>query len=201
MDHVFGSRWLIDELRQLGFSISYDEFGRYKQVFYATGQHRRCVSSDGPNVHTVGRRQCRSQYSNPWNGGDRNVFGKESFVESTCCSKSQRKVAQMVVDKGIPIHQYIGPPRQSLSNVVFEPILTLQFPHISPPAVYYSNVLWQFLNRSNDKMPNLSGFMQHVFRTQLTFDSVVDHLYKCTVSMPGTNGSHRYRFSLVTGFS
>ena len=138
MDHVFGSRWLIDELRQLGFSISYDEVGRYKQ---------------------------------------------------------------MVVDKGIPIHQYIGPPRQSLSNVVFKPILTLQFPHISPLPVYYSNVLWQFLNRSNDKMPNLSGFMQHVFRTQLTFDSVVDHLYKCTVSMPGTNGSHRYRFSLVTGFS
>ena len=31
MDHVFGSRWLIDELHQLGFSISYDEVGRYKQ--------------------------------------------------------------------------------------------------------------------------------------------------------------------------
>ena len=31
MDHVFGSRWLVDELSRLGFSISYDEVNRYKQ--------------------------------------------------------------------------------------------------------------------------------------------------------------------------
>ena len=31
MDHVFGSRWLINELSQFGFSISYDEVNRYKQ--------------------------------------------------------------------------------------------------------------------------------------------------------------------------
>ena len=30
-DHVFGSRWLIDEKSRLGFSISYDEVNRYKQ--------------------------------------------------------------------------------------------------------------------------------------------------------------------------
>ena len=31
MDHVFGSRWLIDEMSRLGFSISYDEVNWYKQ--------------------------------------------------------------------------------------------------------------------------------------------------------------------------
>ena len=31
MDLVFGSRWLIDEMSRLGFSISYDEVNRYKQ--------------------------------------------------------------------------------------------------------------------------------------------------------------------------
>ena len=31
MDHVFGSRWLVEELSWLGFSISYDEVNRYKQ--------------------------------------------------------------------------------------------------------------------------------------------------------------------------
>ena len=31
MDHVFGSRWLINELSWLGFSISYNEINRYKQ--------------------------------------------------------------------------------------------------------------------------------------------------------------------------
>ena len=31
MDHVFGSRWLVNELSRLGFSISYNEVNRYKQ--------------------------------------------------------------------------------------------------------------------------------------------------------------------------
>ena len=30
-DHVFGSRWLIDELHQVGFSASYSEVTRFKQ--------------------------------------------------------------------------------------------------------------------------------------------------------------------------
>ena len=30
-DHVFGSRWLIDELFKLGFTISYSEVNRFKQ--------------------------------------------------------------------------------------------------------------------------------------------------------------------------
>ena len=30
MDHVFGSKWLINELLRLGFSITYDEVNRYK---------------------------------------------------------------------------------------------------------------------------------------------------------------------------
>ena len=31
MDHIFGSKWLINASSQLGFSISYDEVNRYKQ--------------------------------------------------------------------------------------------------------------------------------------------------------------------------
>ena len=31
IDHIFGSRWLIDELHKLGFSVSYDEVKLFKQ--------------------------------------------------------------------------------------------------------------------------------------------------------------------------
>jgi len=31
MDHVFGSKWLINEFSHLGFSVSYDEVVKYKQ--------------------------------------------------------------------------------------------------------------------------------------------------------------------------
>ena len=31
VDHIFGSRWLIDQLNKLGFCVSMDEMTRYKQ--------------------------------------------------------------------------------------------------------------------------------------------------------------------------
>ena len=31
LDHVFGSRWLAEQLSRLGFCISYEEVTRYKQ--------------------------------------------------------------------------------------------------------------------------------------------------------------------------
>ena len=32
MDHMFGSRWLIDELFRLGFSVLYNEVNRFRQA-------------------------------------------------------------------------------------------------------------------------------------------------------------------------
>ena len=37
VDHVFGSRWLIDELNQLGFSVSYNEVLRFRQSAVTEG--------------------------------------------------------------------------------------------------------------------------------------------------------------------
>ena len=31
MDQIFGSKWLINELSRMGFSLSYDKINRYKQ--------------------------------------------------------------------------------------------------------------------------------------------------------------------------
>ena len=38
MDQVFGSCWLVDELSQLGFSVSYDEVTWYKQSVLQDGK-------------------------------------------------------------------------------------------------------------------------------------------------------------------
>ena len=35
LDHVFGSRWLIDELYKLGFCVSYREIAKFKQEVVA----------------------------------------------------------------------------------------------------------------------------------------------------------------------
>ena len=36
VDHIFGSRWLIDELFKIGFSVSYSEVNRFKQSIVQT---------------------------------------------------------------------------------------------------------------------------------------------------------------------
>ena len=41
MDHMFGSRWLVNELHRLGFSISYDEVIKYKHSVYCNRKMQR----------------------------------------------------------------------------------------------------------------------------------------------------------------
>lgn len=52
MDHVFGSRWLIDELSRLGFSITSDEVSRYKQSVIQTESLNNLLSEYFPGTFT-----------------------------------------------------------------------------------------------------------------------------------------------------
>lgn len=45
MDHVFDSKWLINELSRLGFSISCDEVTRYKQSVLLTDEDTKATSA------------------------------------------------------------------------------------------------------------------------------------------------------------
>ena len=76
MDHIFGSKWLINELSRLGFIISYDEVNRYIQsmiennniidmqkdlleiafVKYSTDNvnHNKCTIDGKGNFHGMG---------------------------------------------------------------------------------------------------------------------------------------------------
>ena len=71
IDHIFGSKWLINQLSRLGFSISYDEVARHKQSViqsenpdnflaeYLPGTFTQWVA-DTWHLYPVGCRQCRS---------------------------------------------------------------------------------------------------------------------------------------------
>lgn len=52
MDHVFGSKWLINELSRLGFSISYDEVVKYKQSVIQTETVENVLSEYIPGTFT-----------------------------------------------------------------------------------------------------------------------------------------------------
>ena len=52
MEHVFGSKWLINELLRLGFSISYDEVVRYKQSVIRSETLENLLSEYIPGTFT-----------------------------------------------------------------------------------------------------------------------------------------------------
>ena len=52
MDHVFGSKWLINELSHLGFPISYDEVVKYKQSVIQSERFENLLSEYIPGTFT-----------------------------------------------------------------------------------------------------------------------------------------------------
>ena len=177
MDHVFGSRWLIDEMSRLGFSISYDEVNQYKQSViqsesfdnllteYFLGTFTQWVADNvDHNVASL--------------DGQGSLYGMGIIAVSTpegntpLIAKSwvitrhnRVKANELVKSKGVPIIHYINPLEKGLASVVFKLILELQVPYTLPSELC-SDLLWHsgwmFSNATRPR-PNWSGFMQHIF--------------------------------------
>jgi len=52
IDHVFGSKWLINELSHLGFSINYDEVVKYKESIIQSKTLENLLSEYIPGTFT-----------------------------------------------------------------------------------------------------------------------------------------------------
>ena len=173
MDHVFGSKWLINELSSLGFSISYDEVIRYKQSVIQSENQDNLLTEYLPGNFTQ------------WvaDNVDHNIMtldGQGSFhgmgviaistpnTETSLTTKLQAvkrlqciKVNQLVKDKGVQISSYFNSSK-SLASVLFKPVMQLKFPYTLPSELY-SDLLWHSGWMFSGTRPNWSGFMQHVF--------------------------------------
>lgn len=173
IDHVFGSKWLINELSRLRFSISYDEVTRYKQSFIHSeslessqstlpaplpnGWHHNVATLDGQGTfHGMGIIAVSSPKDNT-----------PPVAKSRVISRQKRmKVDELVKDKGVPIFQYISPPEKGLASVIYKPaILQLQVPYTLPSELC-SDLLWHcgwIFSKATRPRSNWSGFMLHVF--------------------------------------
>ena len=176
MDHVFGSKWLINELSWLGFSISYDKVTRYKQSVVKNetiedlqpecfpGSITQWVADDvDHNIATLDGR------------GTFHGMGIKSVSTPTTSTVTRRheqlvrgenllKSKALVLNKGVPISQYILPQKPALSSLKMKPIQALQFPYTLPSSInldltWHAGGLFRSMLGSR---PNWSGFMQHV---------------------------------------
>ena len=132
MDHVFGSRWLVNELSRLGFSISYDEVNRYKLSVIQSESLNSLLAEYFPGTFTqwVADNVDHNVASLDGNGS---LHGMGIIAISTpkdnipLCAKSRKisrqqciKVDEVVREKGVPILQYyVGPHQKGLVSVFY----------------------------------------------------------------------------------
>ena len=195
LDHVFGSKWLVNELSRLGFSIAYDEVNRYKQSViqsenlenllteYPTGTFTQWVADNiDHNVATL-------DGEGTFHGmGIIAVSTSEDMTplvnKSRVISRQQRlKVNELVKHKGVTITQYLSSPEKGLASLVYKPIIDLQSPFILPLELC-SDLLWHsgWIFSKARPRPNWSGFMQHIFcdnqnctpRSEVLFLPIID---------------------------
>lgn len=194
MDHVFGSKWLINELSHLGFSISYDEVVKYKQSVIQSETLENILFEYIPGTFTQ------------WvaDNVDHNLVsldGQGSFHGMGIIAISSPKdavplhtrarviprlpritVNEVVKDKGLTIMQYMGHAKRALSSIIYNPILHLQVPYTLPPDVN-SDLIWHagwLACEAGAPRPSWSGFMQHVFcyegyaKSEVLFLPIID---------------------------
>ena len=176
LDHVFGSKWLINELSRLGFSIAYDEVNRYKQSViqseslenllteYPQGTFTQWVAD---NVdHNIATLSGEGTFHGMGiiavsTSKDKTYLVKKSRV----ISRQQRlKVSELVSDKGVSIIQYLSPPEKGLASMIYKPILQLETPHTLPSELS-SDLLWHsgWIFSKAKLRPNWSGFMHAAY--------------------------------------
>jgi hypothetical protein len=176
LDHAYGSKWLINQLAKLGFSISYNEVTRYKQSVIK--------SMDTSDSEIRAHPEAFTQWvADNIDHNVRTLDGKNSFhgMGIIATSVPMRKdvklqshsvqrqplidnVTSIVENKGIQILEYTEPNQRGLSSTSFLPILSLQLPYTLPNAIQ-TDLLWHcgwFASDESNLRPSWNGFMQHI---------------------------------------
>ena len=178
MDHVFGSRWLINELSRLGFSVPYDEVVRFKHSSIQAESLTDLLPEHFPDSFTqwVGDNVDHNVATLDGNG---TFHGMGIIAVSTKTRSGSTMPTQhssnmprlkrilskaLIRDKGIPIVPYVRGLLPGLKGMKYKPILELQMPHTLPKAMHLEGLWhsgWLFSDDSQPR-PNWSGFMQDI---------------------------------------
>ncbi|KAG1687917.1 hypothetical protein GQR58_008201 [Nymphon striatum] len=113
LDHVFGFKWLIEELSHLGFSVSYQEVTRFKQSAMATEDASQISTKFPPGTFTqyvadnVDHNLCTLDGKDTFHGmGIIQSFTNKSGLQrqsQTIKREFLKPVSQVTKDKGIPL--------------------------------------------------------------------------------------------------
>lgn len=174
VDHVFGSRWLIDQLNKLRFCVSVDEVTRYKQFAMENDSYDKEVSKlaesftqwSADNVdHNV--RTLDGKGSLHGMGiilsTTSNLGSSYPTSHSPIKRNKLKKVEDVIKHKGIPIINYSSLSTTGLSKMIFKERCTLDLMQdIHSPVQLDLLCSSAIFLKDKGTRPNWSGYMNEV---------------------------------------
>ena len=170
LDHVFGSKWLIEELSQLGFCHSYREVTRFKQSAMTIEGASDIAFSLPPGTFSqymadnVDHNICTLDGKKTFHGmgimqASTNMNGVQR--EEKSIKRQDLQCAGLIAkDEGIKLKHYIEEEFSTLSKKIFKSVRNL---HFMPNLMLDRNIdlLWEMsFTFQESARPSWSGFMQ-----------------------------------------
>ena len=192
VDHLYGSKWLSEELFRLGFSISYREITKYKQAsatFKTIEEEIKALTNHGGFTQFVADNVDHNIATLDGHG----TFHGMGIIASTVgghqrTSEVKIKRPQNILStadlltklKGIPIVPYDFPKSNGLSQILFKPRAELMYPFTLPSSITADSI-WKAadLKLQSNRRPNWSGYMKKISehehpKHQITFLPIID---------------------------
>ena len=151
LDHLYGSKWLTDELFKLGFSVSYGEVLRYKQAVVMTQTLDDQINSlKGSFTQFVADNVDHNTATIDGHG----TFHGMGIIASTITNTSNIineirikrpeklfKVEHLSNQNIIPIIPYDFPSQKRINSIALKPILKLSYPYVLPNSLN-TDIIW-----------------------------------------------------------
>ena len=188
LDHIFGSKWLINKLFGLGYSISYDGVAGFKQnsivssnfedvlpkypgsvtQWVADNVYHNICTLDGKNTfHDMGVIAVSTPFERPKHISQNSQIQRNTIM----------KIGIATASKGIPIKWFEESSEPGLSTEKFKPLIELQFLYVLPISTS-CDWLWhsaQKVYTGNQLRSSWADFIQDI--------SVGTHLHRAKITM------------------
>ena len=153
MDHIFGSRWLIDKLFRLGFSVLYNEVNRFRQAVVQSESIEQLLPETFPEsfsqwvADNVDHNLASIDGSGSFRGmgvlviltPTKNSTGPVASQNAIKRIKTVRS-KELIANKRIPIKFYQTGLKYALSSFVMRPTVELQIPYTLPEKGIFNDI-------------------------------------------------------------
>ncbi len=191
LEHVFASKWLLGELNQLGFSVSYDEVKRYKQSVIESNKEADAVLPAQYPGHFTQWVADNVDHNVATLDGRDTFHGMGMIAVSAPTSdmvelraRAIKRLAKMPVsdlslDNIVPIIPYQTPKKPGLASLHFKPLIELSVPYTLPQSINM-DTLWHIGWMERDAQlrprPQWSGFMQTLYNVNHDSSALITFL-------------------------